>query len=500
MQRGFLMFAAAVLGTGMAVTPFLGLDGLPRDVRRQIAAERTALAQAQRDLRKAQDEVQRDLQAEPELFKSIPASKEWAGQFNNAVTDLQSASRDMEQLTTLERQNRREDLARATALLSHERTTRTAAAGHAAAIEKDADHWVELKKRLPDEMRQVERDYQALKAVDLGPVSATVQKAQTDWPDKRADLESRLNGLRQTVAKDDELWKQTEAARKQAASGNVAGLDVGALLTAAETIHADVAALPQKSAELQTLTAQLNRSWDKVLVDMETRGSGKDRTYVQKIRTVTVPKDGQATSEEKWVEAPQARFEAMKNDLGMAVEHKPLGKYDIEAERTSQPAGFAYMATPAQQRNQYGYWENRGGSSFWVWYGQYALMRDLFFNHNYRPLDRGQYEDYRSYQSRGQTYYGRDYGTQGQATQERYSGSKYAQSGGFRDSKFASKPGKYKDSEYATPSGSTAPRKFGSGGNSSPAPSYRPAPSRPSSPRPSFSPRPSSPGRRFGRR
>src|SRR5512141_279982 len=99
------------------------------------------------------------------------------------------------------------------------------------------------------------------------------------------------------------------------------------------------------------------------------------------------------------------------------------------------------MEPPTQGRNQSGFWESRGGSSVWVWYGQYALMRDLFFNRSYRPLDRGQYEDYRSYQSRGQTYYGRDYGTSGQATRERYSDSKYAQGGGFRDSKFSSKPG-----------------------------------------------------------
>ena len=44
MQRPFLKFAAAILGTGLVVVPFLGLDGLPRDLRRQIAAERTALA------------------------------------------------------------------------------------------------------------------------------------------------------------------------------------------------------------------------------------------------------------------------------------------------------------------------------------------------------------------------------------------------------------------------------------------------------------------------
>ena len=495
MERPFLKFAAAILGTGLVVVPFLGLDGLPRDLRRQIAAERTALADSKRQISKAHDEVTHDLQADPDLFRSIPASTQWPGAFSSAATDVQAASRDMEQLVALEKANRREDRDRAAALLAHEKSVRTAALGHATAIQKDADHWVELKKKLPEEMKQMERDYQALHSFDLTPVSTVVQKAQADWPDKRGDLQSRLDGLRQSVANDESIWQSTAAARQAASAGNLAGLDIGALLTGAEKLHADAAALPQKGSELQSLAGQLNRSWDKILVDMETRGSGSNKSYDQKIRTVTTPKDGQANSEEKWVEVSQSKFDAMKNDLGMAVEHKPLGKYDIEAERTSQPAGFAYMAPPSQQRNQYGYWDNRGGQSFWVWYGQYALMRDLLFNHQYRPLDRGQYEDYRGYQSRGQTYYGRDYGTQGQATRERYSGSSYAKGGGFRDSQYASKPGGYRDSKYATP-GNSAPKQFGRRPDAAP-PSYRPAPR--SSPRPSM-PRSMPSGRRFGRR
>jgi hypothetical protein len=500
MQKGFLKFAAALLGTGLVVVPFMGLDSLPRDVRRQIVAERTAFSQAQRDLRTAQDQVAQDLQAEAELFRSVPASREWPAKLEGAASELQSAARDMEQLGALEKANRRQDRDRTVALLAKEKAARTAALSRAAAIRKDADHWVELKKTLPDQLKQSERDRQALQAFDFGPVSAAVEKAKTDWPDKRTDLEARLGTLRQTIAEDDSLWQSTAAARSQAAAGNLAGLDLGALLVAIERIHNDAAGLPQKGAEIQSLTAQLNRAWDKVLVDMETRGSGGDKTYQQKVRTVTVPKDGQASSDEKWVQVPQSRFDSMKNDLGMAVEHKALGKYDSEAERVSQPAGFAYMASPGQGRNQYGYWENRGGQSFWVWYGQYALLRDLLFNNQYRPLDRGQYEDFRSYQSRGQTYYGRDYGTQGQATKERYSGSSYARSGGFKDSKYASKPGGYRDSEYATPSGSSTPRQFGNRQSQQPSSNFRTAPSRPS-PRPSSS-RPSSSGsgRRFGRR
>jgi hypothetical protein len=186
------------------------------------------------------------------------------------------------------------------------------------------------------------------------------------------------------------------------------------------------------------------------------------------------------------------------------VEHKPAGKYDSEADRVAQPAGFAYMAPLSQGSNQYGQWQHSGGRDFWVFYGQYALMRDLLFNHDYRPIDRGDWEGYRGSQTRGQTYYGNDggagqkYGTQGSATQQTYSGSSYAKKGGFKDSTFASKSGSFRDSPYATPSsrqpGGSAPRSFGSNSRPTPAPSFRPTPA----PR-SFR-MPSGAGRRFGRR
>jgi hypothetical protein len=496
MQRGFLKFAAAVLGTGLLVVPFLGLDGLPRDVRRQIKDERTAFTQAERQIKNAQDEVAHDLASEPDLFRSIPASQSWPVDLTNAATDLQSASRDMQQLAELEKRNRREDRDRATALLARARATRTAALNHATGVEKEADHYVELKKSLPDTLRRMEMDYKMVRSFDAGALTADVQKAAADWPEKRGDLESRLNSeIRDRIANDDALWQANDAARRQAAAGQYSGLDFGSLISAAEQIHTDSVALPQKREEIQSLTAQLNNSWDKVLVDMDSGG----HTWKQKVRTVSTPKDGQTTSDEQWVEVSQAKYDAQRADLGMSIEHKPLGKYDVEAERVAQPAGMAYIAPPSVGRNQYGYWDHSGGQSFWVFYGQYALMRDLLFNHDYRPIYRGDWDEYRTYHSRGQTYYGRDYGTGGAATQQRYSGSGYARSGGFRDSQYASKGGGYSGSKYATPGGNSAPKRFGSGSRpEEPRQSYRPPTQSRPRPAPSYRPAPS--GRRFGRR
>ena len=506
MSRSSLKFLAAFLGVLIVVVWFAGLDNLPRGLRSQIDSERTALAAAQNDLRGAQDEVLRNLQTEADLFRAIPASEQWPEQLSKNLGDLQLAAHDMEQLTTLQKQNRRQDREQVESLLTQERTLRTAATGQAAAIRKEAAHWVDAKNHLPEELQKMEKDYGVIHNFDLAPLTAAVQKAESDWPDKQTDLESRLNAVRGIESQSDSLWQSTLDSRKAVVAGDIAHVDIPALIGAADSLRTAAADLPKQSADLQALSSQLYNAWDKILVDMETRGS----EYQQKIRTVNThfadanSKQGDISSDEKWVPVSQAVYDADKQDLGMAIEHKAAGKYDVEAERTAQPAGFAYIAPPSQGSNQYGYWEHRAyGQDFWVFYGQYALLRDLLFNRQYQPIPRYDWEGYRTYQSRRETYYGGSatngggarYGTQGTATQERYSGSKFAQRGGFKDSKYAAKSGSYSDSKYASPQGDRTPRQFGSGNS---RPEERHASPPPSRPRPSSRP-PSAP-RRFGKR
>ena len=407
MSKPVLRLFAAVLTTLIIVVGITAFDHLPSSVRAQIDSERTALASAPKQVSAAQDAVTREVQADPGLFHGIAPSQQWPSNFQQASNELQSARADMDDLTRLEKNGHRSDQQRALALLSHERSLRTSALNQATTIQTQAAHWIDREHHLPAEVQQMERSYQSIHSFDLAPLAATVQKAEADWPEKKSDLESRLAAVTGVVSRSDTLWQSTAAARQQAAKGDTSGLDLGSLLSASDELNTSAAALPQESEELKSLTGQLYDSWDKVLVDMETRGIGSARAYDQKIRTVRTHL-GATTSDEKWVDVSPAAYDSMRNDLGMAVEHKPLGKYDSEAERVAQPAGFAYMAPPSQGSNQYGYWDHRDGQSFWVFYGQYALMRDLLFNHSYRPLPRDEYEDYRDWHSRGQTYYGRD--------------------------------------------------------------------------------------------
>jgi hypothetical protein len=491
-----------------------GFDNLPRNLRQQIDGERAALASAQQQVAQATSEVTGEVASESALFHTIPAAIQWPAGLALSDSRLGDAQRAMDELSLLEKQNRRQDRQKVESLLAEERGVRTSAVSGTTDIQKDAAHWVELKRELPQRLDQMSRDYQTIRTFDLTPVASEVAKGENDWPEKKPDLDARAAGLHSIVMQSDVLWQSTAEERRQAAAADFAHVDFGALVAAQDALHNAAAELPQQAEEVRSLDGQLYYSWDKILVDMEVRGTGDARHYDQEIRSVktrvedAAAKPGASTSDEAWVDVSGGTYDAMRNDLGMAIEHKPAGKYDSEAERVAQPAGFAYMAPAGQVSNQYGYWDHRDGRDFWVFYGQYALMRDLLFNHSYRPIERYDWEGYRSSQGMGRTYYGRDeaagvpkYGSQGTATQDRYAGSSYARSGGFRDSQYASKSGSYRNSPYSSP-GSHDPnadhnaRHFGHGGPEEPhAPGFHPAP-RPM-PRPAF--RPPSMPHHFGR-
>jgi len=497
MSRRGLEFLAVFLSFLIVIVVFAGFDNLPRKLRADIVAEQQQLPQTEKQFQSARDEVTRALSSDPDLFRAHSMNTVFPDRFRIAEAELQGAKKDAAALQQLLKVNRRQDREKAEKLLREEQALRTGALKEASLIQGETRHWVDLKRNLPVQLKQMESDRQTLQSWDFAPITAVVQRAGADWPDKKADLEARLAALRAIPAGAAKVWQDSDAMRRKAGSKDLAGLDYAALLTAAETLHDDAAALPARTGELKSLTGQLYTSWDKILVDLRDRRSGGSRDYEEKIRTVKTQlvdasgKKGDTTSEDSWVEVPKAAYTANERNIGMAVAHKPAGKYDVEADQVAQPAGFAYMA-PVGQRNQYGYWDHRDGGNFWVWYGQYALLRDLLWGRGYQPVPSGEWESYRTARNSGQTYYGRDasadapkYGTRGTFTQQHYSESRYMRSsGGYSSSKYAT--GGLRRGEGA------AGRTFGSGSRS---PSYRPRSS--PSPRPSF--RPPSGGRTFGR-
>lgn len=463
------------------------LGGLPASLRRDISYEHDKLQNAERQVARSQQSVQQELTDHTALFANTSAPAEWTAALATAHSNLASAEEADRQLTELARRNRGDSRAQAEQLLRTERRLRESAMTSAETVASTASDWVRFAHNPGPHVDDMKRAYDSVHGFDLAPVSATVRKAEQDWPLKKDTLETRMTALHDTISAADKEWDGTAAARQDAAAGKITGPDVVTLLHAGKDFQQEASALPSEAEELSKLCGQLYNAWDKVLIDLDVEKDGRDRLYRERIKTVTthiidVPSHQSETSgNEAWVNVSEPAFHAVEDDLGMTIAHKDAGLFDSEAQTTPEPAGFAYIAPESQGSNQYGYWTHSGGGTFWTFLPQYLLLRELLWNHDYRPVVIEDYRGYRAAQTIGRTYYGQTtptsapkYGSHGTFTQTRYASSRYVQSGGFRGSAYASH-GERAPSGFhvfgngardAEPSANGVGKRFGSGAGS----------------------------------
>lgn len=151
-----------------------------------------------------------------------------------------------------------------------------------------------------------------------------------------------------------------------------------------------------------------------VLYDMDVEGS-LFRTYKHQYRIIKENNGNPQEVKTDWYEVDKRFFRLHENDMGMEIAARDsTGKL----RKIAAPAGYSnYVGNP-----RYGQWRERNGSSFWEFYGKYAMLNSIFNMGRY-PVRRSYWNDYRSFSSTGRPYYGpkvsgsRYYGTYGSATQ-----------------------------------------------------------------------------------
>lgn len=153
-----------------------------------------------------------------------------------------------------------------------------------------------------------------------------------------------------------------------------------------------------------------DRVFSIILNDMDAEGSFTT-TYRHQYKVIMENEKGEPEElEPVWREVEESFFDLHVNNMGMEIASR--GE-DGKLIKTASPPGYNnYIGN-----ERYGHWENRGGSSFWAFYGQYAFMNSMFRMSTY-PVRRSYYNDYRgSYYGTGRSYYGpttygkRTYGT-----------------------------------------------------------------------------------------
>ncbi|MCA9539576.1 MAG: hypothetical protein KC620_11850 [Myxococcales bacterium] len=264
-----------------------------------------------------------------------------------------------------------------------------------------------------------------------------IELAGTSYPDAKVELDKRRDALqahaRQIVSTGGKLEAVAAAQPPQY-------IEVGSAAEAISTAHGR---LVEMKAELESDLASLQTSIDRVLIDMKEDGG----RYYHKYRVI----ENGASRETDWQEVTRSVYQQHREHLGMAIYSKPEGKLASQAETIAAPPGYAYVGN-----TRYGYWEQRNGQSFWVFYGKYALMRDLLWGPGrYRPVIQGDYRTYRRTVSSGQSWFGKnkEFGSKGTETKARYAGSKYFQ----QQSRT-----KYSSSKYQGSANRTAGRYSGS--------------------------------------
>src|ERR1700757_5169785 len=88
MSKSTLRILAALLSAAIVAVLFAGLDSLPRDLRNQIAAERTAFAAAQKQLDSAKVELDRDRSQEAALFAALPSARGYSDRISRGQSML----------------------------------------------------------------------------------------------------------------------------------------------------------------------------------------------------------------------------------------------------------------------------------------------------------------------------------------------------------------------------------------------------------------------------
>ena len=168
---------------------------------------------------------------------------------------------------------------------------------------------------------------------------------------------------------------------------------------------------------LERLQAQLDgfAEYSVVLHDMSTGLFGYSHQYRV---LVGQPQPGSDEMEYRetirdWEEVDAATYSRYEPYLGMVILSKTG---DGAVDGNAHPPGYQQVGD-----QRYGQWRDDGrGGSFWEFYGQYALLRDVIGGFG-RGVSRDDWNSYRDSRDRGQTYHGPGggvYGTNGSTTRQ----------------------------------------------------------------------------------
>jgi hypothetical protein len=400
-----------LLGAGAGLVLFLLTRGLPDEVKAQAQAVETSLQSADQTLASARKDVEALVAKDSAYLAKRPEVAAVYADIKQRQEAVVAARASYEgDLAKLIKKDRHKDanLVFSQAIqLSNQASTASANVDQLLAPVQKVLHY---KTHHPKLVQQAQEKFRGAEALGSdADLQARVTAATVECPTAKTSVDKQYATLAASSAQlGSRFNKLNLLAAAQPVDYVAAGQNAEAVVTTANSLR-------KGHQALRTDLDSLSRSEDRILVDMR-ESSG---TYSHKYKVV---KNGIAT-ETGWVPVSHAAYSKHREHLGMAVQSKPECVPASEAVEVASPPGYAYIGNP-----RYGQWERRNGGSFWVFYGRYALMRDVFWGRShYRPIRRTTWRSYRSNVGSGRPYYGatKQYGSSGTRTKTRYANSSF---------------------------------------------------------------------------
>ncbi len=398
-------------GAGLGLVAWFLFRGLPEDVRTDAENARAQIALGKQTVAESRAELDAVIAKDPDYLKGLPDVAQARATLDAKEEALAGLERRLgDEIDPLLASNDHDDAPRLAEL------TGALAGDLGQALRGIHEPIAQIETLLGYKTNHAEliaaarSRIEAARAVSADEVlGQSVQRAATAWPEAADKLKAREAALREQVLQVVQGDAQLLGLLARAPPDYVA---TGRL---AESIAAAGAGLDGLRAKLSADLAALSRSVDRELVDMK-RGGGKSW---HKYRVI---EDGVA-HETDWVEVTPTAYAQHTDHLGMTIFSKPAGVLPEDATELAAPTGYTYVGNP-----RYGRWEARGGQSFWVFYGRYALLRDgLWGPGRYSPIARRDWDGYRGSRSAGRAWYGSksEFGTRGSSTRTRYANSSF---------------------------------------------------------------------------
>lgn len=401
----------ALIGGALGLVIYLLTRGLPDDAKAAAAEVESALSRARTEVGDQKNVITETITQDAAFLGARPevaAAQAELATIDAAVAEV--AAKYENELKPLLDKNRHADGDRVRVVAAE---LSSAAAAATASVTLPAENVRRLLSYKQDHEALVQTARLALTEVEVlgrdASLPALVQASASQYPEAAPALNERLAGLTNTFA----LVTQEQAKLDTALATKP--LDYVAVGRLAEGITQTSKALSTARSKLMTDVAGLGKSIDRILIDMKE----EDGLCYHKYRQV----ENGLAQESDFELVDCAFYREHEDHLGMALYSKPEGTLDEAAVKVASPPGYTYVGNP-----RYGQWQESNGTRFWVFYGQYALMRDLLWGSgSYRPVYDRDYQSYRTNVSARKPWFGgsNEFGTRGATTKMKYGGSTF---------------------------------------------------------------------------